>query len=331
MQDKIDLKNFQLPEVPKKTVGIVVVLALLLLVAFSSWYQVEPEEVGVVLRFGEYARTTDPGLNFNIPFAESVFKLPVQRQLKDEFGFRTQDPGVRTIYRREGRGYLDESLMLTGDLNSAVVEWIVQYKIADPYRYLFKVRNTRQTFRDITEAVMRGVVGDRTVTEVLTIGRQEIEDTVKVKLQKLCEQYETGIFVDQVVLQNVNPPDVVKPSFNEVNQAQQERDKKINEARADYNKVIPLAKGKAAQVILQSEGKALERINQAEGDANRFNAVYEAYREAPEVTRSRYYLEALNQVLPKVGRKIIIDKDAKSVIPLLQLGNRNEVVKGDQP
>lgn len=328
MQD-FDLRNLQFPKVPKNAIIAVLAFLVLLLVATSTWYQVQPEEVAVVLRFGKFVRTSDPGLHFKLPMVETVYKVPIQRQLKEEFGFRTQEPGVRTTYSREG--LLAESLMLTGDLNSAVVEWIVQFKLVDPYRFLFKVRNSQQTFRDITEAVMRGVVGDRTVTEVLTVGRQEIEDTVKVKLQKLCEQYEIGIHVDQVVLQNVNPPDQVKPSFNEVNQAQQQRDKLINEARADYNRVIPLAKGKAAETILQAEGYALDRINRAEGDAARFNAIYEAYRKAPEVTRSRIYLEALNQVLPKVGRKIIIDKDAKSIIPLLQLGDRNEVKKGDQP
>lgn len=328
MQD-FDLRNLQFPKVPKNAIIAVLAFLVLLLVATSTWYQVQPEEVAVVLRFGKFVRTSDPGLHFKLPMVETVYKVPIQRQLKEEFGFRTQEPGVRTTYTREG--LLAESLMLTGDLNSAVVEWIVQFKLVDPYRFLFKVRNSQQTFRDITEAVMRGVVGDRTVTEVLTVGRQEIEDTVKVKLQKLCEQYEIGIHVDQVVLQNVNPPDQVKPSFNEVNQAQQQRDKLINEARADYNRVIPLAKGKAAETILQAEGYALDRINRSEGDAARFNVLHEAYRKAPEVTRSRIYLEALNQVLPKVGRKVIIDKDAKSVIPLLQLGDRDEVKKGNQP
>lgn len=328
MQD-FDLRNLQFPKVPKNAIIAVLAFLVVLLVATSTWYQVQPEEVAVVLRFGKFVRTSDPGLHFKLPMVETVYKVPIQRQLKEEFGFRTQEPGIRTTYTREG--LLAESLMLTGDLNSAVVEWIVQFKVVDPYRFLFKVRNSQQTFRDITEAVMRGVVGDRTVTEVLTVGRQEIEDTVKDKLQKLCEQYEIGIHVDQVVLQNVNPPDQVKPSFNEVNQAQQQRDKLINEARADYNRVIPLAKGKAAETILQAEGYALDRINRSEGDAARFNVLHEAYRKAPEVTRSRIYLEALNQVLPKVGRKVIIDKDAKSIIPLLQLGDRNDVQKGNQP
>jgi membrane protease subunit HflK len=184
--------------------------------------------------------------------------------------------------------------MLTGDLNVAVVDWIVQYRVSDPYQYLFRVRNVADTFRDMTEAVMRAVVGDRTVTEVLTVGRQEIETTVKVQLQELCNQYETGISVDQVVLQDVNPPDPVKPSWDAVNQAQQQRDRLINEATGEYNRVI-----------------------------------YEAYRRAPEVTRRRMYLETMAKVLPRMGSKLYIDKDAKGVMPLLPLETLRGLTTGD--
>ena len=226
-------------------------------------------------------------------------------------------PGRRTVYSPQD--FLGESLMLTGDLNVAVVEWIVQYRVSDPYAYLFKVRDVEETFRDMTEAVMRKVVGDRTVTEVLTVGRQEIETTVKVQLQELCNQYETGITIDQVVLQDVNPPDPVKPSWDEVNQAQQQRDRLINEATGEYNRVIPRAAGEAQQTILQAEGYALDRVNRAEGDSTRFKALYDAYRRAPQVTRRRMYLETMAKVLPKMGGKLYIDKDAGGVMPLLPL------------
>ncbi len=209
--------------------------------------------------------------------------------------------------------------MLTGDLNVAVVEWIVQYRVSDPYLYLFKVRNVEDTFRDMNEAVMRQVVGDRTVTEVLTVGRQEIESTVQRQLQEMCSQYETGITIDQVVLQDVNPPDPVKPSWDEVNQAQQQRDRLINEAQGEYNRVIPRAEGEAQQTILQAQGYALDRVNRAEGDAARFKALYEAYRQAPTVTRRRMYLETMAKVLPKMGGKLYIDIDAQGVMPLLPL------------
>jgi membrane protease subunit HflK len=217
------------------------------------------------------------------------------------------------------RQFSDEAIMLTGDLNVAVVEWIVQYRAADPYLFLFKVRNLEETFRAMNEAVMREVVGDRTVTEVLTVGRQEIEARVEERLQDLANQYETGITIDQVVLQDVNPPDPVKPSWDEVNQAQQQRDRMINEARAEYNRVIPRARGEAEQAVLQAEGYAVERVNRSEGDAVRFTAIYDEYRLAPEVTRRRLYLETMQRILPQVGRKLYVDKDTTGILPLLSL------------
>ncbi len=213
--------------------------------------------------------------------------------------------------------------MLTGDLNSAEVEWIVQYRISDPYKFLFKVRNPEYTLHDISESIMREEVGDRTVNEVLTVGRQEIASTVEQKLQELCDQYETGFNIEQVVLQDVNPPDKVKPSFNEVNEAQQEREKLINQARAEYNRIIPKAKGEAEQRIQQAEGYALERINEARGDSAKYVAVYKEYSKAPEVTRQRLYLETVKNVLPNVGRKLIIDENAANVIPLLPFDQQN--------
>jgi membrane protease subunit HflK len=302
-------------------VGIVVIILL-----FGSFYQIQPEQAGIVLRFGKYNRTTDPGLRLKIPIMESVIKVPVQRQLKQEFGFRSIEPDVRTTY--SDRKFYEESLMLTGDLNVAVVEWIVQYRISNPRLFLFKVRNVEDTFRSMNEAVVREVVGDRTVTEVLTVGRQEIETTVMTRLQDLCDKYESGITVDQVVLQNVNPPDPVKPSWDEVNQAQQQRDRLINEARAEYNKVIPRAKGEAEQTVLQAEGYALDRVNRSQGDAMRFKALYEAYRRAPEVTRQRMYLETMQNVLPKVGGKLFLDTDAKGVMPLIPIDSLQKALKG---
>jgi len=298
----------------KKLVLRVLIIVAAVILLFGSFYQIEPEEVGVVLRFGRYSRITDPGLRLKIPLIDSVSKVPVQRQLKQEFGFRTEEPAVRTRYSQES--YTDESSMLSGDLNVAMVEWIVQYRVTDPYRYLFKVRNLTETFRDMNEAVMRAVVGDRTITEVLTIGRQEIEATVKVQLQELCDLYETGITLDQLVLQDVNPPDLVKPSWDEVNQAQQQRDRLINEAKAEYNQVIPRAKGEAEQTILQAEGYALNRVNSARGEAARFKQVYEEYRRAPQVTRQRMYLETMQKILPRLGGKLFLDNDAKGVMPL---------------
>lgn len=306
----------QLPKIPfvKIILGLVVLMVL-----FSSFYTVDPEEAGVVLRLGRFVDITEPGLHWKIPLGvDRVIKVPIERQLKQEFGFRTAEAGVRTQY--DPRALPDESLMLTGDLNVADVEWVVQYRIVDPRRFLFRVRNPEETLRMLSEAVMRQTVGDRTVNEVLTVGRQEIATLVEEKLQELLSQYETGLRIEQIVLQNVTPPDPVRPSFNEVNQAEQEREQKVNAAQSEYNLVIPRARGEALQTIAQAEGYALERVNRAEGDAARFRAVFEEYQRAPEVTRRRLYLETLGAVLPQAGQRVVVDEDAQSLLPLLNLG-----------
>jgi membrane protease subunit HflK len=323
--DHFDLDKLSLPprrpDLPANAGSLVRWGALGLFVIIflvSAMYTVDPEEVGIVLRLGKYVRSTGPGLHIKMPFRlERAIKVPIQRQLKEEFGFRTVTPGVRSQFST--RGYTGESNMLTGDLNAAVVEWVVQYRIVDAYKYLFRVRNVQLTFRDMSEATMRRVVGDRTVNEVLTVGRQEIADLVLQELQGLCDQYDTGIKVDQVVLQDVNPPDPVKPSFNEVNEAQQERERLINQAQSEYNKVIPRARGEAEQSIRQAEGYAVDRVNRAQGDSARFVAFFDAYQQAPEVTRKRIYLETMNEILPKVSRKVVIDENLTGVLPLLNL------------
>ncbi len=279
---------------------------------------VGPEEEGVVVQLGEYSRTLQPGLNFIAPFGiEKMYKIPVQRQLKREFGFRTVSAGQRTEYTKTGFG--DESMMLTGDLNLTDVEWVVQYRIVDSYKYLFKVRNPEKTLRDMSESAMRKIVGDRTVNEVLTVGRQEISTSVEVLLQKLCDEYENGIRIDQVVLQDVNPPEPVKPSFNAVNEAQQERETLINQAEADYNRIIPRARGEADETIQLAEAYSLTRVNGAKGDSARFTSVFDEYIKAPEVTKQRLYLETIERILPKLGNKIIVDEKGNNVLPLLNI------------
>jgi len=296
--------------------AVVALLAIVLL--FTSWFTVAPEEVGIVLRLGRFVRQADPGLNVKWPYPiETVMKVPVQRQLKEEFGFRTLKAGISTRFT-EG-GFVQESQMLTGDLNVAIVEWTAQFRVRDPDKYLFKVRAVPSTFRDLNEAVMREVIGDHGVNEILTIGRQEIAAAAEKRLQELCEQYEMGVKVEQIVLQDVNPPDAVKSSFNEVNQAQQEREKMINEARAEYNKIIPKARGEAEQMIQQAEGYRTERINHARGDAELFRAVHASYVRSPEVTRRRIHLETMNAVFPKLKRKIVVDDRLKGLLPLLNL------------
>jgi len=296
---------------------IIAVLVGVLLVA-DSFFQIEPEEAGVVTRFGEHVRTVGSGLKTKIPYLETVYKVPVERQKKQEFGFRTQEAGVRTRYAR-GSSAKDESLMLTGDLNLANVEWVVQYRVDNPYNYLFRVRNSDNTLRAISEAVMREVVGDRTVNEVLTVGRAEVASKVKELVQKTCREYSLGVQIAQVVLQDVNPPEPVKAAFNAVNEAQQEKETLINQAKSAYNKVIPKARGQAEETIQKAEGYATMRVNNAEGDVARFNAVYKEYRRAPEVTRRRIYLEAMQDVIPKLGDKIITSGDESNMIPLLNM------------
>lgn len=306
---------------PLKLLVLIPLIILGLLLISDFIYTIEPEEIGVILRFGKYERDreTGPGLHVKLPYPiEQLAKVPIQRQLKQEYGFRTEKAGIQTRYSKSG--FQDESLMLTGDLNVAVVEWIAQYRVTDPYLYLFKVRNRDKTFRDMNEAVMRAVVGDRSVDEVITVGRQEIENEVREELQELCIQYEIGITVDQIVLQDVNPPDPVKPSFNEVNQAEQERERAINDARAEYNRVIPRARGEALRTIEQAEGYAVDRVNRGKGDAALFEALLLAYRRAPEVTRRRMYLETMSKIYPKIGKKILLDDGLEGVLPLMSLG-----------
>ena len=323
-------RPFEIPHIDWRgsggTVRYVLVALVMLLLLFTAYYQVEPDEVGVVQRFGRYDRTTGPGPHLKLPFGvEIVTKVPVQRQLKMEYGFRTAHAAVRSTFEPASPETQGESVMLTGDLNVAVVEWIVQFRIKDPRAFLFNVRDVPQTFHLMTEAAMRQVVGDHSVDEVLTIGREAIALSAKEELQKLCDRYQIGIEVQQLVLQDVNPPDAVKPAFNEVYQAIQEKERAINEAWSDYNKAVPLAKGQAEQAVRAAEGYALERVNNAEGDAKRFTALYEEYKKAPAVTRKRLYLETIAVVLPKLGKKFIVDEKARGLIPLLQLDDRKEV------
>jgi len=315
---QFEVPNLKIPQFNPVAIQRAVIVLLVVVAVLTSFYTVGPEENGLVLRFGQYVRSTDPGLHFKMPFGvERVLKVPVQRQLKEEFGFRTTKSAVRSQYA--STAYTDEANILTGDLNAAVVEWVVQYRVVDPYKYLFRVRNVRDTFRDINEAVMREIVGDRTVNEVLTVGRAEVALQALTDVQVLCDQYETGIKVEQVVLKDVNAPDPVKPSFNEVNEAEQEKAKLINQAQSEYNQVIPRARGEALQTVREAEGYALERINHARGDSARFVALYQAYAKAPEVTKRRLYLETMSEILPKVERKVVVDGGLKSVLPLLNL------------
>ena len=297
-----------------------VIIAVLILYSFAtSVYTVPEDSKAVVLRFGKDTRQEEPGLHFKLPFGiEKHYPVPVKRIFKEEFGFRTLKASVTTQY--DSRDYPSESLMLTGDLNIADVEWVVQYKIFDPRQYMFAIRDAQQALRDLSESVMRLVVGDQTATQVLTVGRSEITSEVEQKLQDLLNLYKTGLQVESVTLQDVNPPEMVKPAFNSVNESKQEKERLINEAREERNTTVPEATGLAKKQVTEAEGYALKRVNQAQGDADRFISILNAYKNAKEVTRQRLYLETMAEVLPTVEEAYVIDGKSNTPLPILQLG-----------
>jgi len=299
-------------------IGPILTAVVILVLVWSSWYTVPPEATAVIQRFGRVSRTAGPGLHFKIPFGiETARLIPTARVLKEEFGFRTLATGQRTQYERGD--FSAESLMLTGDLNVIDVQWIVQYRIEDPVKYLFQVREQRETLRVVTEAVMRRVVGNRLGSDVLTVGRVAVASETKEEMQKILSDYETGIRIVTVELQDVTPPDPVKPAFNEVNEARQDLERMINQAQEQANKVIPKARGEAKQVMAEAEGYATERVNQARGEAARFSSVLEEYQRVPEVTRRRLYLEAMGEVLGRAKGLYIVDSEQKALVPWLAL------------
>jgi len=311
------IRKFKLPG------GPFIILLILIAVFFgsSTFYTIAVDEVGVVQRFGKYVRLSQPGLNFKLPAGiEKVSKVKVRRVFKEEFGFRSVSPGTRSRFATGGDNE-SVSLMLTGDLNVALVPWIVQYRIKDPYNYLFKVRDARRLLIDMSEASMRQVVGDRSINEVIN-KRSEIADDAKQLLQRELDKAETGINIGTIEMKKTNVPGPVQPSFNEVNQATQEKEKMIYQAKEGYNKAIPASRGEAQRTIKAAEGYALDRINRAEGDASRFRAVYEEYTKAKDVTRRRLYLEMLKDLFPKLGPKYIIDSKQKNLLPFLNLGKQ---------
>jgi membrane protease subunit HflK len=303
-----------------KGIASIVVLALLAWAAFSSFYTVQPEQRAVTKRFGSVIGITDPGLHFKIPFGiDQVQLVATERVLKQEFGFRTQGTrqGGRTTY--SAGEFEDESLMLTGDLNMIDVEWVVQYRIADPIKFLYEMREPTRTLRDISESVMRRIVGNMLGSEVLTVGRVEIQKTAGDEIQNILDGYDAGIRISTVEMQDVVPPPAVQPAFNEVNEARQERERMINEAQKRVNSEIPNAKGAALRTVAEAEGYATERVNRAQGESARFSAVLKEYQLAPEVTRTRLYLETLNEVLPGIGQVLVVQDGQVGPLPLLDV------------
>lgn len=308
----------------KSVFTTLVTIIILVLAAMSSFYTVQPDEEAVVVRFGKYIQTTQPGLHFKLPLGiDEVTKVKTKIVHQAEFGFRTTDStGRRTKYSKSG--YASESLMLTGDLNVAEVEWVVQYQISDPFKYLFRTSDPIRNIRDVSESIMRRVVGDKMVTDVLTTGRVAIAGDAKILMQEILDKYDLGILIKSIKLQDVNPPKRVQPSFNDVNAAKQEQEKMINQAEEAYNKVIPEAKGKAKKLISESQGYAQAIINRAEGDAEKFNAVYAEYRKAPNVTRKRIFLETMQTVFSRMTKLTIVDSKVKGLLPIFNKGVLSE-------
>ena len=304
-----------------KLLYIVPVLVLAAVGIMTSYYIVQPEEEAVVKRFGKVVALKEPGLHFKLPFGiDSAQMVPTARVLKQEFGFRTESVQGRTNYRKD-RTQREESLMLTGDLKVIDVEWVVQYRVSDPDKFLHRVRQPEQTLRDVSESVMRRIVGNSLGSDVLTEKRVQVANAARRELQQALDKFDLGIQISTIELQDVTPPEPVKPAFNEVNQAEQERERFINEAEKRRNQVIPRAEGQALQVVAEAQGYAARRVNAAKGEAERFTAVYEAYRDAPDVTRQRMYLEMIDHVLPQAGKIYILDENQTQPIPLLNLGD----------
>ncbi len=304
---------------PGRLIAGGVLLLLFLWAALSSFYKVGTEETGVILRFGSFSHFSGSGLHFKLPFGiDRVHLVKTGRVLKEEFGFRTQEPGVRSAYTT--KGLEEESLTLTGDLNVTDVEWIVQYQIADPYKFLFNIHHPEATIRDISEAVVRRVVGNSNVTEVLTTERAALAMAIQKDLQAILNSYDIGVRIVTVRFQDVNPPGPVKAAFNEVNEAEQQKESMILQAREQYNREVPMARGVARSRILEAEGYAVQRVNRAQGEAARFLSLLTEYRRAPEVTRQRLYLETLEEILPRLEEVYVIDgRGTTSPLPLLPL------------
>jgi membrane protease subunit HflK len=305
----------------KKTRGLFLIILIVAALGLGStaYFTVGPEETGLVLRLGRYNRQVGPGLHFKLPMGlENAITVKTGRVFKEEFGFRGISPGVRS--RFASKGYADESLMLSGDLNVLEVKWIVQYKIRTPRKWLFEIKDGVSAIRDLSEAVMRSIVGNSYSDEVITLSRVEIANQAQKKLQALLDTYQTGVQVVTVKLQDVNPPGPVQPAFNEVNEARQQKERMINEAQEAYNRAIPQAKGEAQRVVTEAEGFATERVNRATGEAKRFDKVLKAYLLAKDVTKRRLYLEAMQEMIHNAGRIYVVDGDVKGLLPLLDLG-----------
>ncbi len=297
-------------------IALIVLAIICFQIIYSSFYTIEAGWQGIVMRFGQYHRTTEPGLHFKLPYIEDMERVDVKTVRKEEFGFRTRTPGQNTTFSKEGFDL--ESLMLTGDKNVIDVAWIVQYTISDPVRFLFRVRDVPQAVRDNSETVIRRIVGNMDFDYVLG-NRSILAGMAMQELQQDLDKLECGVHISTLQLLDITPTDAVKPAFNEVNEADQDMKRLVNEAEEYYNKVIPKARGSAKQIIESAHGYAVQRINDAKGETTRFNAIVQEYMKAEEVTRKRMYLETMQDILPKVKQIYVMDGKEQPVLPFLNL------------
>lgn len=298
-----------------------VALILVIWGLLTCWYTVGASEEAVVLRLGRFHDITGPGFHGKLPFGiDRVRKGAVKTVHREEFGYRTIKAGKVSRFDYSSPQVVSEATMLTGDLNLAMVNWEVRYRIKNLKDYLFQLIDPVDTLRDVSEAVMRTEVGDRSVDEVLTLDRITIENAVAEKMQEQLDRFEAGIRVVKVNLKRVDPPDAVRDAFNAVNQAIQTRDRIINEAEGERNRRIPAARGAKDKIIKEAEGYEVGRINRAKGDTEAFLAVLEEYGKAQDVTRRRLYLESMEKVLPKIGAITLVDSDESGVLKLLDIG-----------
>lgn len=322
------------PTSPFANIGKILAVVLIIIVlqgVYSSFFKITPGEVGVVLRFGEYSRTVPSGLHFKIPYIDKLYKVDVESIRKEEFGFRNRSSAQTSFDKNT---YNTESLMLTADKNVINVAWIVQYRVADPYAFLFVVSDIAQAIRDNSESVTRRIVGNMDFDYVLS-NRDLLAASVKTELQeqlnKLFPKGISGISIGTVQFQDINPPDPVKPAFNEVNEADQDMERLVNEAQETYNRVIPKAFGDAKKMIEEAYGYQAQRINDAQGETQRFNDILAEYKNAPDVTRKRMYLETMKKILPTVESVYVIDQDQQSPLPLLNITSANGLPAATQP
>lgn len=294
-----------------------IMLVVVVIAGFSSFYIVDETENAVITRFGKYTTTVGSGLHFKLPFGiDKNYNVDISTVRAEQFGFKTVKAGRNNEYKNN---ISEESEMLTGDLNIVDVEWIIQYKVVDPKQWLFGVYEKEQTVRDISRSVINTLVGDRAILAVMSSERSTIQELARDMMNDNFKSLGLGINVTTVQLQNVVAPSEVQAAFEDVNKASQDMKRYINEGKEAYNAEIPKAKGEAERLLQVAEGYAAERVNMAKGDVARFNAVYEEYKRSPKVTKERLYLETMDEIFGSEKKPELIDSELDNLVPIKNL------------